>query len=496
MDKPNNNQNHDNNNTDEILNIIHKKHEQANKPSSTHPPVSDGTKQFDAAKVRKAPSPEAKTRVDTDAVKPRPQNSVQRPNTQNTVKKPPETPVKTYGGISLDDFSDFETKAQKQRKKTPAPKKQSTGLLSGISKIIIYLVCVFGISIFLSITAIKVANDVFAFVKADKEITVTIPEGASTRQVAKILKDNGVISHPFVYRLYTEFRISKRSYLTGEYEAGEHVVNPMMNYDKLLAELSLIETTDNSVVRVMIPEGYTVNEILELFEKNGMRKKEEFIEALQEFEYDYKFMSGLNKESLSSYRFDTNYGYRLEGYLFPDTYDFYVDENPVSVLSKLLDNFDRKFNEEFYARCEELGYTVDEIITIASMIEREGNNVHDYSKISSVFHNRLKNSGSYPFLDSDATIQYALGGHKAKLEKGDTDITHPYNTYKNRGLPPGAIANPGYEAIYAALYPESTPYYYFLSRNDGVTVYSRNYNEHLNAIAESNRIDAKLKNQN
>lgn len=497
MDSGNNNQKHDNNSTDDIFDIIKKKHEQANNIQSTPKSVPDGTKQFDAAKAKAAQPPQARTRVDTEAVKPKPQTTGHNTSqTPSAPKKTEATPVKTYGGISLDDFSEFETKSQKQKKKKPAPKKQSTGLLSGISKIIIYLILVFGISIYISISTIKIANDVFAFVKPDEEITVTIPEGASTKQVAKILKENGVINHPFIYRLYTEFRISKRAYLTGEYEAGEHVVNPMMNYDKLLLELSHVETTDNSVVRIMIPEGYTINEILELFEKNGMKKKEEFMEALQEFEYDYKFMSGLTKEELSEYRFDTNYGYRLEGYLFPDTYDFYVDENPISVISKLLDNFDRKFDEKFYERCEELGYTVDEIITIASMIEREGNNVHDYSKISSVFHNRLKNSASYPFLDSDATIQYALGGHKAKLEKGDTDIVHPYNTYKNRGLPPGAIANPGYEAIYAALYPESTPYYYFLSRSDGVTVYSRTYQEHQRAIEESNRIDAKLKAQN
>ena len=486
---------------EEILNIIHQKHAQAHsqeqekarmsqenpiksKPQNTD--SAEGTRQFDAAKMPK-PKPQppvSKTRVDTDAVK----------STQKTssAKLKQEQEVKTYGGISLDDFADKEKELPK--KKAPVKKNKNTGLFSGVTKIIIYLVCVFGISIFLSISAIRIGNDVFAFVKPDKEITVTIPEGATTSQVAKILKENDVISHPFIYKIYTKFRISKRSYLTGEYEAGKHVVNPMMNYDKLLEELSLIETTDNSIVRITIPEGYTVKEILALFEKNGMRSAEEFNEALQEYAYDYRFMSGLSKDAgLSEHRFNSDYSYRLEGYLFPDTYDFYVEENPISVISKLLDNFERKFDESFYDRCNELGYTVDEIITIASMIEREGNNVHDYSKISSVFHNRLKNSAEYPYLDSDATVQYGLNSHKSRLEEGDTSIEHPYNTYKNRGLPPGPIANPGYEAIYAALYPESTPYYYFLSRNDGVTVYSRNYDEHLAAIAESNRIDEQMK---
>ncbi len=498
---------------DEVLNMIHKKHAQAhsheqaiakerekqeNRISSTPKPrnigSADGTRQFDAAKMPKSQPSVSKTRVDTDAVK-KTASSGNDNSTNSTPVKPqkPKTEpvVKTYGGISLDDFADKEQPVSK--KKAPAKKPRGTGmgLASGFTKIIIYLICVFGISIFLSISVIKIGNDVFAFVKPDKEITVTIPEGATTDDIAQILEENDVINHPFVYKLYSKFRISKRSYLTGEYEAGKHTVNSMMNYDKLLEELSLIQTTDNSIVRVTIPEGYTVKEILELFEKNGMKSAEEFNEALQEYAYDYRFMNGLSKDSgISDYRFNPDYGYRLEGYLFPDTYDFYVEENPISVISKLLDNFQRKFNESFYDRCNELGYTVDEIITIASMIEREGNNVHDYSKISSVFHNRLKNSSEYPYLDSDATVQYALGSHKSRLEEGDTSIEHPYNTYKNRGLPPGPISNPGYEAIYAALYPESTPYYFFLSRNDGVTVYSRTYDEHLAAIAESNRIDA------
>ncbi len=496
---------------DEVLNMIHKKHAQAhseaqaqalareqqnnNVPAKAKPKSADpaeGTRQFDAAKMPKPQPPVSKTRVDTDAVKTSPvRNSNEVKNTPVQPPKPKAEPVvKTYGGISLDDFADKEEPVSKKNAPAKNPRAAATGLASGFTKIIIYLICVFGISIFLSISVIKIGNDVFAFVKPDKEITITVPEGATTDDIARILEENDVISHPFVYKLYTKFRISKRSYLTGEYEAGNHTVNPMMNYDTLLEELSLIKTTDNSVVRITIPEGYTVKEILELFEKNGMKSAEEFNEALQEYAYDYRFMDGLSKDAdLSDYRFDSDYGYRLEGYLFPDTYDFYVEENPISVISKLLDNFQRKFNESFYDRCNELGYTVDEIITIASMIEREGNNVHDYSKISSVFHNRLKNSAEYPYLDSDATVQYALGGHKSRLEAGDTSVDHPYNTYRNRGLPPGPIANPGYEAIYAALYPESTPYYYFLSRSDGVTVYSRNYDEHLVAIAESNRID-------
>lgn len=417
-----------------------------------------------------------KTRINQEPIKPLVKNHIYESKPQ------PQPQPSANTSVSLDDFGAFVPKT----KNKPEVKKPSRFL-----KVCIYLVIVFLASVIFSINFIKITNDVFAFVKDDTEIEITVPEGATTNQIAKILKQNGVIKYPTIYKIYTEFRISRRSYLSGEYIAGLHTVSPSMNYDKLLANLS-VEKTTNQVVRITIPEGFSVNDILNLFEKNGMASKDKFLEALNSFEYDFRFMEGLNEDDISKYRFDSNYSYRLEGYLFPDTYDFYVNENPISVINKLLINFNNKFDESFYDRCKKLGFTVDEIITLASMIEREGNRVEDYAKISSVFHNRLKNSASYPFLDSDATIQYALGAHKNKLDSSDTEITNPYNTYKNKGLPPGPISNPGYEAIYAALYPEDTPYYFFLSRNDGVTVYSKTLAEHNAAIAKSNQIDKEL----
>lgn len=197
--------------------------------------------------------------------------------------------------------------------------------------------------------------------------------------------------------------------------SGEVTVNPLMNYDTLINTLPTMSVPVRGTVRITIPEGLTVNEILDLFEKNGVGKKSDFTDALQTHEYDFKFCKNLTKDNLSEYRFDTNYSYRLEGYLFPDTYDFYLNENPVSAINKLLVNFNKKFEEEFYARCDELGMTVDEVITLASMIEKEGNNAEDYYIISSVFHNRLKNKANFPYLNSDATLQYALAERSGPL---------------------------------------------------------------------------------
>ena len=317
-------------------------------------------------------------------------------------------------------------------------------------------------------------------ITTDLQILINIPEGATTKDVSKILEKAGVIKYSGVFNSYAKYRIDKRSYLTGEYIPGDHILNPMMNYDKLLDTLSAYDRDVSGTVRITIPEGLTVDETLELLESKGVGKKEDYTEALQNFEYEYKFAEGLNKDVLSEHRFNTEISYRLEGYLFPDTYDFYLNENPISALDKFLSNFNRKFEEEYYERAKEIGMTVDEIITLASMIEKEGNNPNDYYYISSVFHNRL-NSSEFPYLNSDATLQYALT-ERSDAYNIDTSMVHPYNTYNNRGLPPGPICNPGIQAIDAALYPERTSYYYFYTKKNGETVFTRTYNEHQRVV--------------
>ncbi len=485
-------------NTDDILEILKKKKaEDAMGKDGT----SDAPTRVSTDAVKKQPMPEKqpeKAPVKPTGTAPKApsgeKNPVSSPSSASPSKKAPSsgTPVSKPvakgtptasedKGVSLSDFDDT-TLARK-----PIGKKKKR-YVPGYVKVIIYLAAVITVSVVLSLFAIRVGNDIFAFVKPDRDVIVTIEKDATLSDVAKELHEKGVIEYPSIYKMYSRFRISKRSYLTGEFLEGQHTVSPAMNYDQLLAALSL-NRNSKQVVRVTIPEGLSFYEIIDLFIENGVMTEDDrdsYIEAVNEYEYDYKFIDEMQKhQSVTEDRL-----YRLEGYLFPDTYDFYMGENPVSALDKLLSNFDRKFDESWYQRADELGYTVDEIIVLASMIEAEGNNPEDYAKISSVFHNRLKNSASYPYLDSDATVLYSYQGEKKQLEGGDTKSRiHPYNTYLNRGLPPGPICSPGYEAIYAALYPESTSYYYFLTMSNGETVYSRNLDEHNAAIARSNKLD-------
>lgn len=440
-------------------------------------------------RIHKQASPSVSvTSGDNEATRQHPMQKPQpKPSSPVTNPRPIQsTPSPAQGsGISLSDFDSAENYTSKVK-----TEKKRKFYVPGYVKVVLYLAAVITISCVLAVTMIKVGNDVFAFVKPDKQITITVDDDDSLEDVANKLYESNVIKYPGVYKWFSKFRMSKRTYLTENFITGEHIVNPSMNYDQLIAELSL-QKSDKEVVRVTIPEGYTIYEILDiLIEKRVMKESDraEYIEQINTFAYDYDFApEPLTKNSDGSY--NTDKLYRLEGYLFPDTYDFYVGENPVAVIDKLLANFDRKFDESFYDRAKTLGYSIDQIITLASMIEAEGNNPEDFYKISSVFHNRLKASSSLPYLQSDATTLYFYQGEKKSLEKGDNEkLSHPYNTYLNKGLPPGAVCNPGYEAIHAALYPDSTNYYYFLTMSNGVTVYSRTLDEHNAAIARSNRL--------
>ncbi len=473
----NGSQNSNTSDIDEVIKVFHKEHANDIPQAPTN---ADATRvSFEPVKKPTAPKP-----MDTDA---KPAQA-----TEPTVKKAASASVHS-STVSLDDFNTGELdKTQKADHKHKKGKDDRVSFLGsvpfGVVKLVAYIAFVLVSAYLLSTTVINVGNDVFAFVKdgeavinPEKNVNIILPEGASTGDVAKILEEAGVIEYPWVFEQYAKFRISRRSYLDGTYLFGEQTVNPMMNYDTLIATLADYERTKKGTVRITFSEGLTVDETIDLLVQNGVGKKEDYTEALQEFAYEYKFAGLLTKESLSKYRFDTDYSYRLEGYLFPDTYDFYLNENPISALNKFLVNFNKKFEEEFYERAEELGMTVDEVITLASLIEKEGNNAEDYYYISSVFHNRLKNSASFPYLNSDASLQYALD-ERTGLYNLDTTLDHPYNTYKYRGLPPGPICNPGTEAIYAALYPYDTNYYYFYTKKNGETVYSRTFEQHQNYV--------------
>ena len=367
----------------------------------------------------------------------------------------------------------------KKQKKEPAYAGSDEGgnTVVSVIKAVIYIIFILVISVFISITVIAVANDIYAFVKSDEVVEVTIPEYATLTEVSEILYKNDIIKYPTVFKLY-----AVKEHDNGEFLAGTYSVTPMMNYDTLLAEFK--EKPGSGVARITIPEGYSTDEIINLMVAHGIGTREGYVDVIQNYEFDYWFLDELEASGRTSNRL-----YRLDGYLFPDTYDFYLNSSEEVVIGKLLRRFNQIFTKEYREQCTALGYSVDEMITLASMIEKEAASPSEFFHVSSVFHNRLNNPWTFPRMESDATVLYIIAHDKGERPKTVTpeDLQYQtlYNTYMYEGLPPGPIANPSASAMLASLSPVSSNYYYFYYMSSkGRTVYSSTKAEHDAYIAE------------
>lgn len=237
-------------------------------------------------------------------------------------------------------------------------------------------------------------------------------------------------------------------------------------------DLLMKETTKNTV-SVTFPEGYTVTQIAELLEENGVCSSADFLLAVNDIsELDYSFVKYIENTDKRAFA--------LEGYIFPDTYEFYFNESASKALSRFLSNTEKKLTDEMYQKAETLGYTMDEIITIASVIQKEAGLKAEMNKVSSVLHNRLNDS--YNKLECDVTINYLNKYVIPYIAEEDSEkYNEYYNTYKCKGLPAGAICNPGIEAINAALEPADTKYMFFVTDKTDTEkyYYAETYEEHL-----------------
>lgn len=291
---------------------------------------------------------------------------------------------------------------------------------------------------------------------------IVIPKGSSVKSVAKTLEEENIIRNGLVFELYC-----KANKKADKIKAGKYTLKSSMDVPEIVEVIvsgkALIDT-----VKFTIPEGYNLNQIVEKLDSLELVSYESIQNALAAENYEYDFIEQIpDREN------------KLEGYLFPDTYEVYKDTTAEAITDKLLRRFDDVFTEEFANRAKELDMTIDQVITLASIIEREAKLDSERKTISSVFHNRLKKG---MMLQSCATIQYILGETKEELTNKDLAIESPYNTYKHEGLPPGPIASPGLKAIEAALYPDSTNYLYFFTVDGSTHVFSRTFKEHTNAL--------------
>ena len=337
---------------------------------------------------------------------------------------------------------------------------------SGLSGAAIYAIFVIGVSALLACIGWVAANDVLALNKPEKTATITITNDDSFGDVAEKLKDEGLIEYKFLFNLFATFTRSKDDVV-----AGTFTLNTDMDYRALLSGMSANSAT-RATVTVTIPEGYTVDQIFTLLEEKGVASVEDLQDMAANHDYAFSFLQDLE---LGDY-------HRLEGYLYPDTYEFTTPQNPLYVINKMLVRFDEQFTDAMRQEVADSGRTIHEIITIASMIEKETDG-NDRADIASVIYNRLNNpsGGTQGYLQIDATLAYINGG-KVPTE-ADKSIDSPYNTYLYKGLPAGPISNPGLESIKAAMNPNSTSYYYYALGDDGVHHFYKTVREQQNFIA-------------
>lgn len=306
-------------------------------------------------------------------------------------------------------------------------------------------------------------GDIFGMFPGNgREIMVDIPKGIGTEGIAQILKDEGVIRHKLVFRVYEK--------LDGNnlFQQGGHLLGAGQSYRRIIKKLtSSPEVGVDETVTVLIPEGFEAWQIAEKLAKDGLVDEKEFLRLLDEGEFEFDFVNKITRREN-----------RLEGYLFPATYEILVGESERDIINRMLDAFDKRIVPLY----EQSGtsHSLDEIVTMASLIEREAANDAERGKVASVFYNRIKLDMP---LGSCATVQYIIKERKDILSNSDIKIKSDYNTYINKGLPIGPIASPGEASVRAALYPENTDYLYFAARADGSeNVFSRTGDEHLNTV--------------
>ncbi len=349
-----------------------------------------------------------------------------------------------------------------------------------LKRTVVYMLSVLVVSVLLAVVMWFAADDVLALTKPDNVITITVNQGDTLEDVAQNLKDHGLINYKFLFILYGKFSNAEEKIGTGTFE-----LNQQFDYHALVNGLRSTSETRKTVT-LTFPEGYTCDQIFNMLAENGVCEQEALEETAANYEFDYDFLSDLPYGEVN----------RLEGYLFPDTYDFYVDDDPERVINKFLSNFSSKLTDEMLAAIDELNVSIRQrmeeegtfteeeiensmmnvykILTVASLIEKEAGSDQERTMISSVIYNRLT-THVHELLQIDATVEYALGEHKSELTANDLAVDDPYNTYKYKGLPPGPIANPGLSSIMAAIYPEDSDYFFYALDTDGTHRFFETY---------------------
>ncbi len=338
-------------------------------------------------------------------------------------------------------------------------------LVIGITLFSSVLLCIYGIGCI---------NDVLAIDTENVSIEVTVSEKMSDSEVIDILEDNKLINNSLFCKIFVKL-LNKG----GDYVSGVYTLNPNMGIENMLSTMQA-DITLSETVKLTFPEGWTIEKIAEKLEANEVCTASSFVTTLQtvDFSEEYEFIAAIPNKEL---RFRI-----LEGYLYPDTYEFYVGENAASVVRRFLDNFEKRWTTEYQAQADKLGVSIDEAIIMASILQAEAATSKQMPEISSVLYNRLKKPSVFPKIECDSTEKYLLETIKPTLTSSTEDVQKyisyrdNYDTYSDAcsGLPVGAIGNPGDSAIRAAIFPADTNYYYFRHDDKGKIYYANTLAEH------------------
>ena len=362
-----------------------------------------------------------------------------------------------------------------------------TGCLGGV----IYFAFVLSVSIILACVGWLAASDVLALNKDPVEATVTLEKDAFTEEqvlvenddgtasqqtvrtvdldyVAKSLKSAGIIRYKSLFKFYCQF-----SHAATHIDPGTYELNTNYDYRALVKKMQ-VGSGAMVTTKVTIPEGYTMEQIFRKLEEENVCSYPDLMEAAANYKYNYSF---LDEEAIGN-------ASRLEGFLCPDTYEFYQGMQASSAINKFLVNFHNRLTQETIDLAQKRGLTLQQAVTVASMIEKEAANDEERDVIASVIYNRMRREMP---LQIDSTIMYVLEEHGDVLTEEETKIDSPYNTYQNTGLPPTPIANPGAKSITAAVKPADTNYlFYALDAEAGVHKFFTDYNAFVNFVASQN----------
>ena len=352
-------------------------------------------------------------------------------------------------GNTFDDYGEYsEPVAEAPARQTKRRRHIKRFRFPRLAWVAVFLAIAVGLGILAAKYGWMWADDVLALTRPDEEVEIVINENDDLDDVTRTLKDAGAIEYEWLFKLYCKIRGSEDFY-----DPGIYTISKTCDYHALVNKLNAYAGSRGTTT-LMIREGANSFDIFELLEQNGVCSREKLEEAAASYAYDYDFLKDIPYGSMN----------RLEGYLFPDTYEFYLKDEPQNVLGRLLRNFNARLDEDDLADIENSGYTMRQILTLASIVEAEAANDAERPIVASVMFNRLKDWEN-PVLGMDSTVYY---GAKLMGTTFTTELDSPYNTYLYPGIPAGPICNPGLNSIRAVLHPEDTSYYYFATGVDGI----------------------------